>query len=307
VNERATLRIERIARVLWAILWLNLAVAIAKLVYGYLSGAIAITADGVHSMLDASSNVVGLVGVAAARRPPDANHPYGHRKYETFAALGISAMLFFGCREIVNAAIERLRHPRVPHVEWQGFAILGVTLAINLFVVWIERREGRRLQSELLLSDAAHTGSDVAASLLVLTSFAAAHFGIVWADIAAAAIIVVLILRAGIVILKDTLSTLSDERRIEPALVEAAALEEPGVLEAHNVRSRGPLDDIHLDLHILVNPLLPIADAHRVGHRVEGRLRERWPGLSDVVVHVEPAIESERARTREGGGLKAEG
>jgi len=79
------------------------------------------------------------------------------------------------------------------------------------------------------------------------------------------------------------------------------------VREAHNVRSRGPLDDIHLDLHILVDPALPIADAHRVGHRVERRLRERWPGLSDIVIHVEPALDSERARSREGGGLKAEG
>ena len=102
-------------------------------------------------------------------------------------------------------------------------------------------------------------------------------------------------------------STLSDERRIEPGLIEQAALEEPGVLEAHNVRSRGPDDDIHLDLHVLVEPRMGIADAHAVGHRVEDRLRARWPGLTDVVVHVEPALASERAQRREGGGLKARG
>jgi divalent metal cation (Fe/Co/Zn/Cd) transporter len=73
------------------------------------------------------------------------------------------------------------------------------------------------------------------------------------------------------------------------------------------VRSRGPLDDIHLDLHILADPALPLAEAHRVGHRVEARLRARWPGVTDVVVHVEPALDSERARTRQGGGLRAEG
>ncbi len=307
MNDRVTQRMERIAAVLRGILVLNLAVAVAKLLYGARSGAIAITADGIHSVIDASSNVIGLVGIAAARRPPDANHPYGHRKYETFAALGVAAMMFYGCNEILGAAIERVRHPRLPEVTWLGFAILGGTIAVNLFVVWIERREGRRMQSELLLSDAAHTGSDVGASVIVLASFAAARFHVAWADVAAAAAIVLLILRAGAAILASTLSTLSDERRIEPALIEAAALEEPGVREAHNVRSRGPLDDIHLDLHILVDPRLPIADAHRLGHRVEHRLRQRWPGLSDVVVHVEPAVESERARAREGGGLRAEG
>ena len=166
-------RTARISQVLWGILGLNLIVAIAKLIYGYHSGALAITADGIHSLLDASSNVVGLVGIAAARRPPDANHPYGHRKYETVAALGIVAMLFLGCREIAGAAIERLRAPHLPHVTIAGFVILFVTLGINLLVVWFERREGRRLQSELLLSDAAHTGSDVLASVLVIVSFAA--------------------------------------------------------------------------------------------------------------------------------------
>jgi cation diffusion facilitator family transporter len=307
MEQRAVQRLDSIARVLWGILFLNLAVAIAKLVYGWRSGAIAITADGIHSLLDGSSNVVGLVGLAVARRPPDANHPYGHRKYETFAALGIVGMLFLGCAEILEGALDRVMHPRLPEVTPAGFVVLGCTLLVNLAVVWVERREGRRLQSELLLADAAHTGSDVFASLLVAVSFLAAPLRLVWTDVAAAAVIVVLIARAGIGILRSTLSTLSDERRIPADLIEAEALREPGVLEAHNVRTRGPADDIHLDLHILVEAGTALADAHALGHRVERRLRERWPGLTDVVVHVEPGLDSERARVRvEGGGLQAE-
>jgi cation diffusion facilitator family transporter len=216
-------------------------------------------------------------------------------------------MLFFGCHEVVSAALARLRAPATPAITSLGYLVVGLTLAVNVFVVWVERREGRRLGSELLTSDAAHTASDVAASLLVLGSFLAARAGLGWADVAVAFIIVVLVAIAGVRILLGTLSTLSDERRIPPEQVEAAALEETGVREAHNVRSRGPQDDIHLDLHILVDPQMAIATAHALGHRVEQRLRERWPGVTDVVVHVEPALESERARAREGGGLKAEG
>jgi cation diffusion facilitator family transporter len=307
MEQRAVLRLDGIARVLWAILGLNLAVAVAKLLYGWRSGAIAVTADGIHSLLDGASNVVGLVGIVVARRPSDANHPYGHRKYETFVALGIVGMLALGCTEIVESAIERVVHPRLPDITPAGFVIMGLTLSINLLVVWIERRAGRRLQSELLLADAAHTGSDVYASLLVVVSFAAAPLHTVWTDVGAAAIIVVLIVRAGFEILRGTLSTLSDERRIAADLIEAEALREPGVLEAHNVRTRGPSDDIHLDLHILVEPGMAIAGAHALGHRVERRLRERWPGLTDVVVHVEPGLEGERARSRvQGGGLQAD-
>ncbi len=306
-DRAAQQRFAAISRVLWGILGLNLAVALAKLAYGWRTGAIALTADGIHSLLDASSNVFGLVGVWAARRPPDANHPYGHRKYETFAALAVAAMLFFGCYEIVMTAVERLRHPTVPRVTLEGYLIVAATLVVNVAVVAYERRAGRRLQSELLLSDAAHTQSDVFASLLVFASFAGARFGVAWADVAAAAVIVVLILRAGFEILAGTLSTLSDERRLPPDEVEALAALEPGVLEVHNVRSRGPLDDIHLDLHVLADPALSLAEAHALGHRVEDRLRTHWPGVTDVVVHVEPALESERARARVGGGLRADG
>ncbi|MEO5617164.1 MAG: cation diffusion facilitator family transporter [Candidatus Eisenbacteria bacterium] len=300
-------RARDVARVLWAILGLNLVVAAAKLYYGHQSGAIAITADGIHSALDGLSNVLGLVGLAVARRPPDANHPYGHRKYETVAALGVAAMLFIGCQEILSSAFERMRHPRLPEVSALGFVVILGTIGINVFVVWIERREGRRLKSELLQSDAAHTGSDVLASVLVLVSFSLAPLRQPWVDLVAALVIVGFILRSGWDILRHTLSTLSDERRIDPTLVQEVALLEAGVLEAHNVRSRGPDDDIHLDLHILVDPDMAIAAAHEIGHRVEARLRHRWEGLTDVVVHIEPALESERARPGEDGELKAEG
>jgi len=304
--DRATERSRKIALVLAIVLVLNLAVAAAKLWYGFVSGALGIRADGLHSLLDGLSNVIGLVGVLVAARPPDANHPYGHRKYETFAALAVAVMMIFGCWEIAEAAIDRLRHPVVPRVSATGFAILLVTLAINLGVTVYERRAGRALGSEMLVADAAHTGSDVLATLLVLASFGAMKLGWAWADLLAAAIVVGLVLRAGFEVLRGTLSTLSDERRVEPGLVEAEALREEGALEVHNVRSRGPLDDVHVDLHVLVDPRMPIADAHAIGHRVEARLRARWPAFTDVVVHVEPALPGERARMREGGGLRAE-
>ena len=307
MQERRRRRLHEITRVLAVVLGLNVLVGLAKLAYGMRIGAIAMIADGLHSLIDGASNVVGLIGVSIARRPPDANHPYGHRKYETFAALGIVMMMFLGCYGIATTTLERLRHPQLPGITLAAFVVMGLTLAVNVSVVWFERREGRRLQSEILLSDAAHTGSDLLASLLVLASFAATRAGLPWADAAAALVIVVLVVRAGFGILRGTLSTLSDERRIAPELIEATALEEAGVLEAHNVRSRGADDDIHLDLHILVDPALAIRDAHALGHRVEGRLRTKWPGLTDVVVHVEPALASERARRREGGGLKARG
>jgi cation diffusion facilitator family transporter len=180
-----------------------------------------------------------------------------------------------------------------------------VTITVNLIVVAVERREGKRLGSEILRSDAAHTASDVYASLVVLASFIAARWNLGWADVIAAAVVIGFILVAAFEILRDTFATLADERRIPAGEVETVALEEPGVREAHNVRSRGPEDDIHLDLHVLVDPHMEIAGAHEIGHRVEDRLKDRWPELSDVVVHVEPALAEERAHPTIGEGLRA--
>jgi cation diffusion facilitator family transporter len=78
-------RYSEVTRVLYRVLFLNLAVAIAKIVLGYATGAVSIVSDGFHSLTDSASNVVALVGISVARQPPDANHPYGHRKYETMA------------------------------------------------------------------------------------------------------------------------------------------------------------------------------------------------------------------------------
>lgn len=304
--DRLSQRTRKIALVLAVVLVFNLAVAVAKLWYGRASGALGVQADGLNSLLDGASNVIGLVAVMVAARPPDVNHPYGHRKYETFAALAVAVMMIFGCWEIAQSALSRLRHPVTPQIGATGFVILLVTLAINLGVTFYERRAGQALRSEMLIADAAHTGSDVLATLLVLASFGAMKLGWVWADLVAAALVVGLVLRAGFGVLMGTISTLADERRIEPGLVEREALLEEGALEVHNVRSRGTLDDVHVDLHVLVDPRMPIADAHSIGHRVEARLRLRWPAFTDVVVHVEPALPGERAHTREGGGLKAE-
>ena len=95
------------------------------------------TADGVHSLMDGAANVVGLVGLLVARRPPDANHPYGHRKYETFAALGIVAMMFLGCWEIDRHGARAAPHPHLPTVS--GLGLRGdrsSTIAINAGHAW---------------------------------------------------------------------------------------------------------------------------------------------------------------------------
>ena len=154
LEVRATDRYSQVVRVLYRVLVLNLAVAGVKIVLGYATGAVSILSDGFHSLTDSASNVVGLVGVSIARRPPDENHPYGHRKYETMASLGILVFLIIVLVQVLGAAYDRLVNGGAPRVFPEGIGIMAITLAVNLFVVAYEEREAKRLNSEVLRADA---------------------------------------------------------------------------------------------------------------------------------------------------------
>ena len=178
---------RQVRRVLIITLVFNLAVAIGKIVVGTISGALAITADGFHSLIDGSSNVMGLIANRIAQRPPDADHPYGHRRFETLAALFIGGFLILAGWEISKSAVERLRSGSSLEVTPLMFAVLVATLVVNIGVSTYQIRQGKRLRSELLLADAANTRADVFVTLSVIVSMALiALTGWAWIDGAAA-------------------------------------------------------------------------------------------------------------------------
>src|SRR5687767_2771981 len=170
-------RHDSVRSVLVRILFLNLAVALAKIIFGQISGSISILSDGFHSLTDGASNVVALVGLRLARKPPDANHPYGHRKFETLAAGGIALFLLIVVVEVAQAAFTRFRSGGAPSVSVTSFAIMLATLAMNIAVVRSERKAAARLSSELLLADARHTQSDVLTSIAVIAALAGSAAG----------------------------------------------------------------------------------------------------------------------------------
>src|SRR6188508_2115133 len=203
-------RYTRVVRVLNQVLVLNLAVAIAKIVLGYFTGAVSILSDGFHSLTDAASNVVALVGVSIARRPPDADHPYGHRKYETFASLGILVFLILVLVQVLGAAYDRLVHGGAPRVFPEGIGIMAVTLVVNLFVVAYEEREARRLKSEVLRADSRHTRSDVLTTGAVLGALLGVWLGYPLLDPFAAVVVAAFIGRAGWAIAQEASRILAD-------------------------------------------------------------------------------------------------
>lgn len=280
-------------RVLWVVLVLNAAVALAKLVVGWMSSSISMVADGFHSLTDGASNVVGLIALSIARRPADADHPYGHRKFETLAALIIGALLALTAWEVLESCFERLRLGGEPEASPLAFAVMLVTIAVNLAVSSGERRAARRHESRLLHADSVHTRSDVYSSLAVVASLIAARLGFPHLDLIAAVLITLVIGRAAFEILRDSGMLLTDTAILPAERIEAIALEVPEVVSVHKIRSRRGPRGGHADLHVQLPGDLPLEEAHEIGHRVADLLR-RELGVPDVLVHVEPPEPRER-------------
>jgi len=286
-------RFEKIRMILFIILLLNLGVALAKLVYGMLTDTLSMQADGYHSLFDGVSNVIGLIGIQIASRPPDKEHPYGHRKFETMATIAIAVLLIFVGFEILHSAIDRFATGMQPDVTSMSFAVMVATMGINLFVTTYEHKQGVLLGSEILIADSMHTKSDIYVSLSVIAGLIAIRMGYPVVDPAIALIIAGVIVRAGILMICQSTYTLCDVSRLDDDAICPVVNSIEGVLECHRVRTRGVVDDIHIDLHIKVSPDMHTDKAHAIAHAVEERLKENFTGVSDVIVHIEPARTSQ--------------
>lgn len=289
LKEKNTGHYREIQRVLWIVLFLNWVVALAKIVVGLITHSASMTADGFHSFSDGASNIVGLVGVAFASQPQDEDHPYGHKKFETFFSLGISFLLGLVCFELVQEGIRRLQHPAIPDVSVISFVVMAGTMVVNIAVMSYERRKGLALQSDILVSDAMHTKADILTSFSVIVSLIAVKMGFPIVDAVTTVVIALFIAHAAYEIIKDGCRTLCDEAVIKDTRkIENIVLGVNGVKACHKIRSRGRKDDINLDLHVHLDPDLPLERSHQISHEIERAIKAGFPEVSDVIIHVEP-------------------
>ncbi len=279
---------REVRKTLLLTLALNGLVAFFKLFFGYAIGSACMVADGYHSAADGSSNIIGLLGIRLAARPKDSDHPYGHKKYETFAAVFIALLLFVVCLHVLHDGIERLRTRAVPEIGAAGFAVMGATLLVNVCVMVYEYNKGRRIGSDILVSDALHTRADIFTSLSVLAAFIGIRMGLPLLDAAVAVVIAVFIGFSAVRILRSTSAVLCDTAVLNTDDIRRVVMEVPGVKTCHRIRTRGRSDDIHIDLHVIARDQTPLVRAHDMSVTIEEGLRRRFPGVSDVVVHMEP-------------------
>lgn len=280
---------QKVKKILYIILFINLAIAFIKIVLGHLIKSSSITADGFHSLSDGFSNVVGLIGIYFAAKPKDEQHPYGHKRFENMTGFLIGSILAVFAFNIIRQAFVLWENPVVPVVGIESLIVLVFTLIVNIFVANFEYKKGKELKSDILLADSLHTRSDILVTVGVLIAMLAIYFGappII--DVVISVFVAGFILVAAVNIIIKTCNILLDAAAVDVEKIKSLVLDFPDVKGIHAIRSRSSGSTIYLDMHILVEPNMSVQEMHDLVHEIEKDLREKIHEDIQAIIHPEP-------------------
>lgn len=268
----------------------NVGMSLLKLAVGLMSGSLAVLADAIHSATDGLSSLLGIVTNGLSDPRPDRDHPYGHHKYEAVGGLAIAAFILLASFEILQGAVQRVLAGVTPlRLNGHDMVLLSLTLGCSILLASYQRSEGHRLNSPLLLADAQHTVTDIRTTVMVLIGLAGAWLAdLNWLDVAVAVPLALFLLRACWLVIRANLPWLVDQIAIAPEAIHEVASTVPGVLNCHDIASRGVLgQQVFIDMHMVVDAD-DLPTAHRITELVEERLEHRF-GPVRCTIHLEPS------------------
>jgi cation diffusion facilitator family transporter len=269
----------------------NTLLAFIKIIVGYFARSHALMADGIHSLSDLISDALVLFAAKAGGKVPDANHPYGHQRIETLAAIIIAVLLL-----LVGASIvyETYRHIYTGKISAIYSLPVIVTALVSIGIKeWLYRftlSAGKKINSNLLITNAYHNRSDVWVSALVVVSALFSILKIPYADNISASIIALVIMKSGLQLLASGISELIDTG-VEPITlnkIRECIQTSPGVVSIHQLRTRSHGGNIFVDAHIIVNTFISVSEGHHIGEKVHEKLIHSFPEIADVTVHIDP-------------------
>ncbi|WP_323736023.1 cation diffusion facilitator family transporter [Methanosphaera sp. ISO3-F5] len=279
---------DKIRRVLLIVLISNLIIGLAKVLYGINTNVLSITADGYDSLLDALTNIIGIIAVYISGKPYDAEHRYGHTKVETFASILISATLFIVAYEIITTAIDRFFNHIVPSISISTYSVLIITLIITVVISRYEKKMGEKYNSNLLISDSEHIKSDALATGIIILSLIFIQNGLTILDPILSILISLMIMKTGASILKTNLDILLDINIIDCDIIKDELKFIYGVNNIHNVRTRGTNSAVYVDMHLVVDDNLTIEQAHQISKSCKNTLYKKHPEIKDILIQLEP-------------------
>lgn len=267
----------------------NVFLGVIKLIGGILFQSHALVADGFHSFADLISDFMVLVISKYSSHDADDEHPYGHQRIETAGTLMISLLLIMAGSSIVWDSINALmnHHDVIP--QWLALPVVVISIIINEAMFQYTYFIGKKIKSELIISNAWHRRSDAASSLVVLIGLLGNLLGIPYLDIIAAIIVGVMIIKMGWDYGWNSVQQLVDSG------VDAELLKQiketicaiDGVKTIHLLRSRMMGQAIFIDLHIIVSPMISVSEGHFIASTVHYTLMRQIDNVKDVTVHVD--------------------
>ena len=284
---------EKIVRkVTWVGLWVNLFLAAIKFTAGIYGRSQALVADAIHSLTDLTTDIAVIAGSHYWSRPPDENHPYGHRRLETLVTVFIGVVLIAAGIGIGWKAISALQEKHASPPGWIAVAAALASIVCKESIYRWTAITGRRVKSAALAANAWHHRTDAFSSIPVLIAVTGARVFPSWSflDHLGAVVVSIFILHASIKIIWPGLSELIDvgapkETRKK---IRDIALKNEGVLQVHDIRTRYISSSIQVDLHIVVDGLITVRQGHDIADDVKARIIDRIPEVLDVIVHVDP-------------------
>ncbi|KVX92667.1 cation diffusion facilitator family transporter [Burkholderia ubonensis] len=275
---------------------LNVVLATFQIVVGTIAHSQALIADGIHSISDLISDFVVLVANRHSGAMPDADHNYGHSRYETVASLFLGGILIAVGIGMLWRAGDRLVHLEdIPPVHFSALIVAVTVLVSKEALFRYMLREAQRVRSAMLVANAWHARSDAASSLVVAIGIVGSLAGVRLLDPIAAAIVGFMVARMGWTFGYDALQDLSDRALDETDTAEIRALlaTTPGVRDVHDLRTRKMGDSALVDAHILVDPMISVSEGHYIAETARARVLSDRRVL-DALIHVDPENDAAR-------------
>ncbi|PWG64634.1 cation diffusion facilitator family transporter [Spiribacter halobius] len=280
----------------------NLVLSLVKIGAGLLAQSQALVADGLHSLSDLLSDVVVLLATRYGRQAPDASHPYGHERIETFGTLLVAGLLVLVAGAIAWEAIGRLQVTGPPVLLALALPVAVVSVLAKEALYQYTQRAAQRLRSDLLVANAWHHRSDAISSVIVLAGLGGVGLGLPWLDAVAALLlggmIALMALRLGARAVAELVDTAPPE--VEREAMRGAAEQVPEVRGVHDLRARQMAGRRLVDLHVEVAPEISVSEGHRIGHEVSRRLRRGFGPVDEVTFHIDPVADRTGRRRARG-------
>lgn len=252
---------------------------------GLTTGSLAILGDALHSLTDVFNNIVAWIVIRISAKPPDREHPYGHRKFEGLAVFILATLLAVLAFELAANALRR--DAAVPIMRPSALALMLFVLVVNIGLSAWQRRWAQRLGSDILLADANHTFADVLTTIIVITGWQLSARGLPWLDTACALGVSALVMYLAYSLYRRVAPVLVDEMAVEPEKLTDAIAAIAGVCEVRRVRTRWIGSERSADIVVAVENALSIEESHQIADAIEAVLEADF-GIEDVTIHVEP-------------------